>query len=78
MFGSKAHFLDADPVETRDKIQLPQPDRAKDDTILYVHPVSVLIKGCGVCISHWTSYNHILVNWSDSTVSTCASNEYTN
>ncbi len=39
VFGSKPRFLDADPTETTDKISILPPDRAKQDTYAYVHPV---------------------------------------
>lgn len=40
VFGSKPHFLDTDPELTWDKVDnLPMPDRSRDDTVLYVHPV---------------------------------------
>ena len=49
MFASKPRFLDADPAETTDKIKILPPNRAKQDTYAFVHPVSTI---------YWAVLNH--------------------
>ena len=53
VFGSKPHFLDADPELTRDKFDMPGPNRSQDETVMNVQPVRCPLLHVWIFPVHW-------------------------